>query len=208
MKYAFDLIVSLLALILLSPLFAVIGLFIRMEDKGPVFFEHTRVGKGGRLFKLYKFRSMRLVKSGEEGSFEPGDTSRVTAVGKFIRKTKLDELPQLINVIKGDMSLVGPRPEIKEWVSVFPDKWHVILSVKPGITDIASLEFYNEESILAEAEDPQNVYKEIILPRKLELCEKYVSNHSFVGDLKIIFKTLILMLTRKQAYKHVYERSA
>jgi lipopolysaccharide/colanic/teichoic acid biosynthesis glycosyltransferase len=208
MKYGFDLVVSLVAMILLAPLFVIISILIRIEDNGPVFFKHPRVGQGGRMFTLYKFRSMKLVKSEEEGSFEPGDTSRVTSIGKYIRRMKLDELPQLINVIKGDMSLVGPRPEIKKWVSVFPEKWKIILTVKPGITDVASLEYHNEESILAEADDPETVYKEIILPKKLELCEKYVSKHSLRGDIKIIIHTLILILTGKQTYKQEYGKPA
>jgi lipopolysaccharide/colanic/teichoic acid biosynthesis glycosyltransferase len=197
MKRAFDFTFSLLGLIILCPLFAILGIMIRISDKGPVFFEHLRVGKGGRLFKLYKFRSMSISESGDEGSFEPGNISRVTTIGKFIRKTKLDELPQLINVLKGDMSLVGPRPEIKKWVSVFPDKWEVILTVKPGITDIASVYFRDEESILANSGDPEATYKELILPEKLKHYEKYVLDHSFGGDLKIIFRTLFIIIKKR-----------
>jgi lipopolysaccharide/colanic/teichoic acid biosynthesis glycosyltransferase len=197
MKNAFDFIVSSLGLILLFPLFIILSLLIIFEDKGPFLFKQMRVGKGGRMFILYKFRSMRISESWNENSFEPGNTNRVTHVGKFIRKTKLDELPQLINVIKGDMSLVGPRPEMKEWVEAFPAKWKVIHSVKPGITDVASLEFRNEESILAGYEDPVNAYKNIILPRKLELYEKYVSDHTFLGDLKILYKTLFMIILKK-----------
>lgn len=197
MKGCFDFVVSVFGLIILLPLFVILGLLIFLHDKGPVFFKQVRVGKGGRLFKLYKFRSMSILKSGNEGSFEPGITSRVTSIGRFIRKTKLDELPQLINVVKGDMSLVGPRPEVKRWVSAFPENWKVILTVKPGITDVASLEFRNEESKLATDGDPETTYKEIILPRKLELYEKYVSDHSFLGDLKILFATLFLIFKRQ-----------
>lgn len=196
MKNCFDVVVSVCGTVVLLPLFVILGLLILMNDKGPVVFKHERVGKGGRLFSLYKFRSMRVLKSGNKESFEPGNTTRVTPVGRFMRKTKLDELPQLINVIKGDMSLVGPRPEVKKWVSVFPERWKVILAVKPGITDVASLEFRNEESILAASEDPEATYKEIILPRKLELYEKYVSDHSFLGDLKILFGTLFQIFKR------------
>lgn len=190
-KRLFDFITSFLGLILLCILFMVISLLIKLNDYGPVFFKQKRVGRGGKLFVLYKFRSMKVLKSAKEGIFEPGNTSRITSLGKFLRRTKLDELPQLINVLKGEMSLVGPRPEIEKWVAVYPERWIRILSVKPGITDNASIIYRSEESLLAKSEDPEKIYKEIILPKKLELYEAYVLNHSFYGDLKLIFKTLI-----------------
>jgi lipopolysaccharide/colanic/teichoic acid biosynthesis glycosyltransferase len=190
MKRGFDFIVSLLGLIVLSPFFLILGFLIWAEDRGPVFFRQTRIGKGGRTFRLFKFRSMSPPRTKAEGSFIPGDISRVTSVGRFIRKTKLDELPQLINVLKGDMSLVGPRPEVERWVAAFPERWKIVHSVKPGITDVASLEFRNEESILAASDDPETMYRTIILPKKLDYCEEYVMHHSFAGDLVILLKTL------------------
>ncbi len=190
MKRGFDFMTALLGMILLSPLFLIIGIVVWVEDNGPVFFRQTRIGKQGKTFRLYKFRSMSPPKTITEGSFTPGDFSRVTSVGRFIRKTKLDELPQLINVLKGDMSLVGPRPEVEKWVSAFPERWKIVHTVKPGITDIASLKFRNEESILAASDNPENLYRNVILPRKLDYCEEYVRHHSFAGDLLIIIKTL------------------
>jgi lipopolysaccharide/colanic/teichoic acid biosynthesis glycosyltransferase len=190
MKRAFDLITASFGLIVLTPFFLVIGFLIKWNDNGPVFFKQVRVGKHGKSFVLYKFRSMSALDSVKDGIFEPGNTSRVTSVGMFLRRTKLDELPQLFNVLKGEMSLVGPRPEVEKWVAVYPERWKRILSVTPGITDNASIFFRSEELILAESENPEITYKEIILPKKLDLYEKYVSNHSFFGDLKLIFKTL------------------
>jgi lipopolysaccharide/colanic/teichoic acid biosynthesis glycosyltransferase len=197
MKSIFDFIVSLLGLIILLPLFVILSLLVFFNDKGPVFFKQWRVGKDGRMFVLYKFRSMKVLEAGTEACFEPGNTSRITRVGKIIRKTKLDELPQLINVLRGEMSLVGPRPEIKKWVDAYPEKWKLILSIKPGITDNASLAFRNEESLLAESMDPEATYREIILPEKLELYEQYTLNHTFTGDLKLIMKTLITIFKNK-----------
>lgn len=190
MKRIFDFTVALIGLILLSPLFIVIGLLIKFDDRGPVFFRQVRVGRGGKVFDLYKFRSMRMSKEAENGIFEPGNSSRVTATGKFLRKTKLDELPQLINVLRGDMSIVGPRPEVPKWVETYPDKWERVLTLRPGITDNASIIYRNEERILAESSDPETTYMKDILPKKLMLYEEYVLNHSFIRDLNLIFKTL------------------
>ena len=190
MKRFFDLTASFLGLVLLAPLFIIISLLIKLVDKGPVFYKQKRVGKNSKLFVLYKFRSMRVRGSAKEGSFEPGNISHVTLVGRFLRKTKIDELPQLINVLKGEMSLVGPRPEVEKWVAVYPERWKQVLSVRPGITDNSSVIFRNEEFLLAKSDDPERTYKEIILPKKLDLYEDYVLNYTFYGDLKLIFKTL------------------
>jgi lipopolysaccharide/colanic/teichoic acid biosynthesis glycosyltransferase len=195
-KNSFDFIVSLIGLILLFPLFMILSMLIIFNDHGPVFFKQTRVGKGGKNFILYKFRSMKVVDTGSEATFEPGNTGRVTAIGRLLRRTKLDELPQLFNVLKGDMSFVGPRPEIRTWVDVYPEEWNQILTVKPGITDNASLEFSNEESILAGSDNPEQTYREIILPRKLELYKQYIIQHSFPGDLKLMLMTVILVLKK------------
>jgi lipopolysaccharide/colanic/teichoic acid biosynthesis glycosyltransferase len=196
MKRIFDFTVSFIGLILLLPLVLTISLLIITGDKGPVFFKQWRVGKDGRLFILYKFRSMKVTGSGFNASFEPGNTARVTKVGRFIRNTKIDEIPQLLNVLKGEMSLVGPRPEVPSWVNLCPDRWKKILTVRPGITDNASLEFRNEEDILTGSKDPETTYKEIILPRKLDLYDQYVSNHSFAGDLMLILKTLLSLIKK------------
>jgi lipopolysaccharide/colanic/teichoic acid biosynthesis glycosyltransferase len=190
MKRLFDVIVSFLGLIVLSPILILIAIVVKVNSKGPVFFKQKRVGRSGKPFILYKFRSMTLFQLATEGIFEPGNVSRVTAVGKFFRRLKLDELPQLINVLIGDMSLVGPRPEVGNWVAVYPEAWKKILTVRPGITDNASIIFHNEESILAEVDDPEQVYREVILPKKLELYTDYVDNRSFLGDILIILRTI------------------
>jgi lipopolysaccharide/colanic/teichoic acid biosynthesis glycosyltransferase len=197
MKRAFDLIVSLFGLIISAPIFLIICIIIKANDKGPFFFKQKRVGKGGKLFVLYKFRSMRVLESAREGSFEPGNTSRITTVGIFLRKTKLDELPQLINVLLGDMSLIGPRPEVEKWVAVYPERWARILTLKPGITDNASIEFRNEEILLSESKDPEKTYREIILPKKLKYYEDYLVNNSFSGDLKLFIKTIFFLFFYK-----------
>jgi lipopolysaccharide/colanic/teichoic acid biosynthesis glycosyltransferase len=196
MKRIFDLTVSFIGLILLLPLILTISMLIITDDKGPVFFRQWRVGKEGRLFVLYKFRSMKVTGSCIDGTFEPGNTARVTKIGRFIRSTKIDEIPQLWNVLKGEMSLVGPRPEIQTWVDTCPERWKKILTVRPGITDNASLEFRNEEAILVKSKDPGTTYKEIILPRKLDLYDQYISSHSFAGDLILIFKTLLSLIKK------------
>jgi len=195
-KRLFDILVSLTLLVILILPFLVIGLVIKLEDRGPVFFRHRRVGQGGVPFYLLKFRSMKVLRAAQEGLFEPGNTSRITKVGRFLRKTKIDELPQLINVLRGEMSIVGPRPEVQRWVDVYPERWARVLTVKPGITDKASLTYMNEESILSKAEDPEVVYRDKILPHKLELCEEYVSNCSFAEDMMVIFSTVSLILVR------------
>ena len=177
MKRIFDFVVALFGLIILVPLFFVIGFLIKFDDKGPVFFKQKRVGKGGKLFMLYKFRSMRVPAFSEQGSFEPGNISRITSIGKFLRRTKLDELPQLFNVLKGEMSFVGPRPEVEKWVAVCPERWERVLSVKPGITDNSSIVYRSEELLLSDSEDPEKTYKEIILPKKLDFYEEYIENN-------------------------------
>jgi lipopolysaccharide/colanic/teichoic acid biosynthesis glycosyltransferase len=190
MKRFFDFFVALIGLIILLPFFIIIAILIYKNDGGPVFFKQKRIGKFGKFFIIFKFRSMSVIESAKEGVFELGNISRITSVGRLLRKTKLDELPQLINVLKGEMSIVGPRPEVEKWVSVYPERWQKVLSVKPGITDNASILFRSEESILAKSDNPELTYKEIILPKKLEFYEDYVVNHSFFGDLKLIFKTI------------------
>ncbi|MFH0755874.1 MAG: sugar transferase [Bacteroidota bacterium] len=197
-KRAFDLIISFLGLFILMPLFLIIGVLIKTGDRGPVLFRQMRVGKGGLTFILYKFRSMKHLESPLDGKFEPGNTSRITRIGRFLRKTKLDELPQLINVLIGDMSFVGPRPEVRKWVDAFPERWERVLSIRPGITDNASIIFRNEERILSESPDPEGVYRTKILPRKLDLYEAYLAKRSFSGDLKIILKTIGSILYNKQ----------
>jgi len=190
-KRTFDLLFSLLVIALLLPVAILIAIWIRIDDRGPVFFSQQRVGLNKQPFKLYKFRSMRVKSGSKNGSFDAGNLSNITRVGKILRKTKLDEIPQFFNVLKGDMSLVGPRPEVEKWVGESPQLWDFILTIKPGITDNAAIRFRNEEEILANVAHPEVYYKEIILPQKLILYREYILHQSFVGDLRIIFKTLI-----------------
>jgi lipopolysaccharide/colanic/teichoic acid biosynthesis glycosyltransferase len=192
MKRIFDLIVSIFGLIFFSPFFLITSILIKADDKGPILFKQKRVGKYGRIFILYKFRTMKESDSLKEGNFEPGNISRITKVGKVLRRTKIDELPQLFNILKGDMSFVGPRPEVEKWVAVYPERWKRILSVKPGITDNSSIVFRDEENILSTSKDPERTYREVILPKKLDMYEYYVENNSFFNDLKLIFKTIYL----------------
>jgi lipopolysaccharide/colanic/teichoic acid biosynthesis glycosyltransferase len=195
-KRIFDIFISLLGIFILFPLFLIISILVLLDDHGPILFIQQRVGFRGKLFQLYKFRTMLISKFSENGHFDAGDKSRVTHVGKFLRKSKLDELPQLFNVLKGDMSIVGPRPEIKLYTEHYPERWAIVCNVKPGITDNASIEFRNEEEILGKSQNPKKTYEEVILPMKLRLCEQYVNDQSFIGDLKIIFKTIYVLISK------------
>lgn len=194
MKRSFDIIVSFLGLTTLLPIFFIIGILIRLNEKGPILFKQKRVGKNGKLFIVYKFRSMTIIESSDSERFEPGNTSRITSIGKLLRDTKLDELPQLINVLKGDMSIVGPRPEVKKWVDVYSERWKYILTVRPGLTDNSSIKFRNEEILLSNSDDPEKTYKEIILPMKLDMYETYIAKNSLFGDIKIIFSTIFSVI--------------
>jgi len=197
-KRHFDITASLLGLVVVSPVLLVLAALVRFACGKPVLFRQQRVGYGGRHFTMLKLRTMRCAplsfnpssSSYNTGSFEAGDISRVTRIGKFLRKWKLDEIPQLWNVLEGDMSLVGPRPEITKWVNVYRERWANVLAVYPGITDPASIEFRNEESLLAAATDPEKAYRDEILPRKLDLYEEYVRNRSFWGDIGILCRTV------------------
>jgi len=190
MKRTFDLVVAAFSIIILFPVFVVIATMIWLDDHGPILYRQERVGRSGKLFILYKFRTMKQAVSGTQGRFDPGDTSRVTRIGKVLRRRKLDELPQLFNVLKGDMSLVGPRPEIEKWVSLYPERWEKILKVRPGITDNASILYRDEESLLSGSDDPVRTYREEVLPKKLSIYESYVTSRTFFGDLNLIFRTI------------------
>jgi lipopolysaccharide/colanic/teichoic acid biosynthesis glycosyltransferase len=189
-KRIFDILASFFGIIITLPVFLFIALFIALLMPGPIFFIQTRIGKGGKEFRLLKFRTMLVKPKASEGSFDAGDQSRITALGKILRKTKMDEIPQLINVLKGEMSLVGPRPEVKKWTTVYTEQWAIVHRVRPGITDNASIEFRNEEELLAQSLNPEETYRDVILPRKLELYINYVNHHSFWGDLMIILRTI------------------
>jgi lipopolysaccharide/colanic/teichoic acid biosynthesis glycosyltransferase len=193
-KRCFDVAVSLVGLVFLSPMLLTAAVAIYWTEGRPVFFRQRRIGWKGQPFALVKFRTMRLARNAELGAFDVGDSSRVTRLGRVLRKTKLDELPQLWNVLRGDMSLVGPRPEVEQWVGVYPHRWATVLQVRPGVTDPASIAYRDEESLLGQAADPMQMYRQHILPHKLTLYEKYVATRTFWGDLLIIAQTLFAVI--------------
>ena len=167
----------------------IIAILIKLDSKGPIFFKQVRVTKNGREFKIFKYRTMR-IDSDKFSQITVGKDSRITKVGDFLRKYKLDEIPQLINVLIGDMSLVGPRPEVPKYVALYTEEQREILKVRAGITDYASIEFSNENDILANETDPEKAYIEKIMPRKIELNKKYLSEISVMTDIKIILLTI------------------
>ncbi|SHL05458.1 sugar transferase [Xylanibacter ruminicola] len=186
----FDILFSVMGLILLSPIFIVLYIIIRTGSKGGAFYVQERIGKDGRPFMLYKFRTMH-VGSDSEGLLTIGkDDNRITRVGYFLRKTKIDELPQLLNVLKGDMSLVGPRPEVRKYVDLYTEEQRKVLSVRPGITDYASIEYVNENELLSKANDPDRVYIEEVMPDKIKLNMKYLEHYTMQEYFRIIFLTL------------------
>jgi len=197
-KRLFDIFFSFLGLIILSPLFLLTSILIKIGSQGPVFFKQERVGKNGKAFKIYKFRTMQKDAPYIGNKFAtPKDDPRITKIGYFLRRTNIDELPQLINVMRGEMSLVGPRPEVPEIVDFYKDKYEEILSLRPGMTDYASLEFRREGDILASAEDAHRRYIEEMVPQKIKLNLKYVDNQSFWTDIKLIFKTIFKIVSNK-----------
>lgn len=190
MTRLFDILFSLIGLVILSPVFLIIYILIRVESKGGGFYSQERVGKNGTTFKLLKFRSMRTGADKQGLITVGGHDSRITRMGYIIRKYKIDELPQLLNVLKGDMSLVGPRPEVRKYVDMYTDEQRCVLSIKPGITDYASIEYSDENVILGQADDPDKVYVEQIMPDKIRLNMRYIENHNLMEYFKIIFLTI------------------
>ena len=202
LKRLLDLASALLGLLILSPVIAAIAVAVRLSSPGPVLFRQVRVGLGGKDFTMLKFRTMSVQAGSEAGNFDAGDTSRITRVGRYLRAMKLDELPQLWNVVRGDMSLVGPRPEVRKWVEAAPECWAIVHSVKPGITDPAAILYRDEETILAGAPDPEELYREQVLPRKLDLYAEYVRTRTFWGDLKILGRTAVALVAGAPADPH------
>lgn len=195
MKRLFDIIASGFGLIVLSPIFFILAIWIKLDSNGPVFYRQVRVGKDNKDFRIFKFRSMRV--GSDKGSLVTigGRDSRITRSGYIIRKLKLDELPQLINVFVGDMSLVGPRPEVRHYVDYWTSEQMHVLDVRPGITDPASIKFRNENELMEQAEDPEDYYINVIMQEKLKLYLEYVHNHTFFGDIGLIFKTFWVIIT-------------
>ena len=189
MKRLFDIIFALVMLLLFSPLFVVLACWVSIDSRGGVFFGQERVGLNGKPFKLWKFRTMK-PHSEKGGQLTVGASdSRITRAGYYLRKFKVDELPQLWNVVLGDMSVVGPRPEVPRYVALYSPEQRKVLSIRPGITDYASLRYFEESDILAKSASPEETYIQEIMPTKLALNLEYVHKHSFAGDLAIIVKT-------------------
>jgi lipopolysaccharide/colanic/teichoic acid biosynthesis glycosyltransferase len=194
-KRIFDIIVSLVILLIFLPFGILIGLWIALESKGGIFYRQERIGKNGVPFYMLKLRSMN-VNADKEGKLTVGMRDpRITNSGAFIRKFKLDEFPQFINVLKGEMSIVGPRPEVKEYVDLYSEEQREILTVLPGITDYASIEYFKENELLGNANDPVQTYVNEIMPAKIELNKKYLSNPGLSQDLRIMWKTFLRMIS-------------
>ncbi|ODT65271.1 MAG: sugar transferase [Pelagibacterium sp. SCN 63-23] len=201
LKRLFDFSASLAGLILLSPLLVAIMLAIRLEGPGPAFFLQERVGRGGKSFRIVKFRTMRQTAPLEGPQITIGQDPRITRLGHTLRKFKLDELPQLLNVLKGEMSLVGPRPEVPAYMARYTSEQQaIILSVRPGITDFAAIEFSDEAEILAKAPNPEATYVQEVMPRKFALYERYAREQSFWLDLTLITKTLGKIVERRDRW--------
>jgi lipopolysaccharide/colanic/teichoic acid biosynthesis glycosyltransferase len=194
MKRLFDLLVSFIALLFLLPLFVLLGIIIRLDSPGPAYFRQERIGRFGKSFKIIKFRTMVVNAESLGYQITSGEDARVTKFGRFLRRYKLDELPQLLNVFLGEMSLVGPRPEVPKYVYLFQDQYNEILTVKPGITDYAAVEFRDEESVLKRYDNPEEGYVKEVLPKKIELYKQYLKIKNFRTDIKLILLTLKKLL--------------
>lgn len=190
MKRLFDVVCSFFGLLVLSPLFVFLSLWVGLGSKGGVFYKQKRVGRFNKDFTLYKFRSMRVGADKKGLLTIGGKDSRVTKAGFFIRKYKLDELPQLLNVLKGDMSFVGPRPEVRKYVDMYTERQLKVLDVRPGITDLASIKYRNENDLLAAVDNPEQYYIDVVMQDKLALNLQYIETRSFFGDIKLIFRTI------------------
>lgn len=194
MKRFLDILSSSVVLLVLLPVWLVIALLIVTESKGGVFYKQVRVGKDNRDFFLYKFRTMR-VGSDQKGLLTVGERdNRITRVGYFLRKYKIDEFPQLLNVIKGDMSIVGPRPEVRKYVELYTPEQMKVLSVRPGLTDLASIKYVHENEVLAASDNPEKTYIDEVMPAKLNLNLQYIANQSLMGDIRLIFNTFLAIL--------------
>ncbi len=194
MKRLFDFVVSFLGLLAISPILLIVAILIVIDSKGGVFYRQVRVGKGNKDFRIFKFRTMHTDADKLGLITIGGRDPRVTKVGYYLRKYKLDELPQLINVLVGDMSFVGPRPEVRKYVDLYTDEQKKVLEVRPGITDLASIEFRNENEILEKQENPNQYYIDVIMPHKLGVNLEYLKKRSLLKDIGVIFKTFLAIL--------------
>jgi len=194
LKRACDILAAAVGLLLLSPLFVVAAVAVKLGSRGPVFFCQERIGRRFRPFRIYKFRTMVQDAPMRGGAITVGDDPRITRIGRLLRKTKIDELPQLVNVLKGDMSLVGPRPEAPKYVERFREDYEEILQVRPGITDLASIEYRDEAAVLGQAPDGERAYIESVLPEKIRLAQEYIRHASFWFDLKLLCRTVVSLI--------------
>jgi lipopolysaccharide/colanic/teichoic acid biosynthesis glycosyltransferase len=199
MKRTLDILVAVFGLIVLAPLLLLISLLVKVTSPGPVLFKQERMGRRFRPFLICKFRTMVADAPQRGKSITVGDDSRITSIGKILRKTKLDELPQLINVLKGDMSLVGPRPEVRQYVEMFRADYEEVLRVRPGVTDLASLLYRDEAALLGQSADPDTEYVTRVLPSKIRLAKEYAAHPSVRSDLMIILRTALVLLGVKSA---------
>ncbi len=195
-KRLFDIFFSLVGVIILTPLFLIVSFLVKISSPGPIFFKQERVGRNGKIFKIYKFRTMQKNAPYVGNTFAtPKDDPRITKVGYYLRRMNIDELPQLINVIRGEMSLVGPRPEVPEVVSLYKEEYKKILSIRPGMTDFASLEFRREGDVLASARDAYSHYIQELVPQKIKLNLRYLDEQTFLLDIKLIVKTIFKIIS-------------
>lgn len=207
-KRALDSVLAALALLILAPVFVIIAVGVKLDGRGPVFYRQPRVGRGGRIFSIVKFRSM-LARADRLGpGITAADDCRITGIGRFLRKWKLDELPQLWNVLRGDMSLVGPRPELLAYVKDYSQEQKEVLTERPGVTDLASIEYRHEEDLLAAAGDRDEFYRQVALPHKLLLGRKYIEHISFRNDCRIILRTVTAICSSREERHRVNAMSA
>jgi lipopolysaccharide/colanic/teichoic acid biosynthesis glycosyltransferase len=199
-KRALDIAVAAIGMIVLLPIMLIVAISIKCDSRGAVFFKQKRIGKDFRAFLIYKFRTMRENSELSGPVITVGDDSRITRIGRFLRKTKLDELPQLINVLKGEMSLVGPRPELPRFVELFQREYAEILTVRPGITDLASLKYHDEAKLMDQFPNPEEEYLRSILPDKIRLAREYIDRSSIVFDLNLILRTVPKLFGFKTFY--------
>ncbi|MBX3590987.1 MAG: sugar transferase [Burkholderiaceae bacterium] len=198
LKRGFDIAFSACALFLLSPLLLAVALWIKLDSPGPVFFRQVRVGRDGREFSIFKFRTMGTAPESRAPQITVGADPRITRSGAFLRRYKIDEIPQFLNVLVGDMSVVGPRPEVPRYVAMYPPETRrIVLSLRPGITDLASIEYRDESELLAASDDPESTYVNEVMPAKLAQCERYVRERSFAGDLAIVARSFWISFARR-----------
>jgi lipopolysaccharide/colanic/teichoic acid biosynthesis glycosyltransferase len=202
MKRLFDLAIAALALLAVTPMFLLVALLIKLDSRGPILFKQERVGQKFRPFLIYKFRTM-YTGAHTTSALTIGADPRITRTGKYLRASKIDELPQLLNVLKGEMSLVGPRPELPRYVALFRSDYEKILTMRPGLTDLASLKYSDEASILGQSADPEREYVSRLLPDKIRLAKEYIECSSFLFDAKLIFRTIIKIWGRSNPKQEV-----